>query len=68
MYSAAGIFQVMREPRYWTDCALLAVIAAIVTGALYGVRPMVDALVLGGLLSLACCRGMVWSASACQRD
>ncbi|KAG7290672.1 hypothetical protein NEMBOFW57_000675 [Staphylotrichum longicolle] len=67
LYSTAGIFQVMREPRYWTESALLAIVAAVVTGALYGVRPMVDALVLGGFLSLVCCRGIAWSASALQK-
>ncbi|KAK4039713.1 hypothetical protein C8A01DRAFT_36338 [Parachaetomium inaequale] len=60
-YSAAGVVQIVREPKYWADCALVAVFAAVVTGAIYGVRSMVDALVLGGFLSLLCCRGIVWS-------
>jgi len=63
LYSAAGVFQVVREPRYWADCALVAVLLSLAVGAVYGVRPMVDALIVGGLLSLVCCKALfVWSA------
>ena len=68
IYSMAGIFQVAQEPRYWADCALVAVLVAVVTGALHGIRPMLDALVLGGFLSLVCCKGIAWFASAYERD
>jgi hypothetical protein len=62
MYSAAGICQIAREPKYWADCALLAALGSVVAGALYGVRSMLDALILGGFLSLVCCKGIaVWS-------
>ena len=68
LYSVAGVFQVAQEPRYWADCALVAVLVAVVTGALHGIRPMLDALVLGGFLSLVCCRGIAWFASSWVRD
>ena len=68
VYSVAGVFQVAREPRYWADCALVAVLVAVVTGALHGIQSMLDALILGGFLSLVCCRGIAWSASACVKD
>ena len=58
VYSVAGVFQVAQEPRYWADCALVAVLVAVVTGALHGIRPMLDAVVLGGFLSLVCCKGI----------
>jgi hypothetical protein len=62
-YSAAGLCQIVREPRYWADCALLAALGSVVVGALYGVSSMLDALILGGFLSLLCCKGIaVWSA------
>jgi hypothetical protein len=67
VYSAVGVFQVVHAPRYWADCALVAVIVAVVTGALHGIRPMVDALVVGGFLSLACCKAITWSAGARTR-
>jgi hypothetical protein len=66
-YSAAGVVQTLREPKYWADCALVAVLAAVVAGAVYGVRVMINGLVLGGFLSLLCCRGIVWSVWRAER-
>ncbi|KAL2201181.1 hypothetical protein P885DRAFT_56598 [Corynascus similis CBS 632.67] len=60
IYSAAGVSQVVREPKYWTESGLVAVLFSIVVGAVYGVRLMVDALVVGGSLSLICCKTIVW--------
>jgi hypothetical protein len=61
-YSAAGIIQLviqlMKRPVYWADCGLVAVIASVLTGVAWGGRAMVDALVLGGFLSLVCCKAL----------
>jgi len=60
IYSAAGVSQVVREPKYWTESGLVAVLFSLVVGAVYGVQLMVDALVVGGSLSLICCKTIVW--------
>ncbi|OIW33053.1 hypothetical protein CONLIGDRAFT_695381 [Coniochaeta ligniaria NRRL 30616] len=57
-YSAVGIYHLVRRPRHWADCGLLAVKGSILTGAWLGRRAMVDALILGAFLSLVCSRAI----------
>jgi hypothetical protein len=58
-YSAAGVFQLLvRQPKYWAECGLLAILASLLAGVLHGGRAMLDALILGGGLSLLCCKAI----------
>jgi hypothetical protein len=57
-YFAVGIYHLVRRPRYWTDCGLLAVIGSILTGAWLGRRAMVDNLIVGAFLSLVCSKAI----------
>ncbi|KAH8909359.1 hypothetical protein BR93DRAFT_924366 [Coniochaeta sp. PMI_546] len=57
-YSAMGLYHLVRRPPHWVDCGLLAVIGSILTGAWFGKRAMVDALIMGGFLSLVCSKAI----------
>ncbi len=60
VYGAVGMFQVALEHKYWADCGLVALFGALGAGGVYGVGCMLDALILGGFLSLLCARVVGW--------
>ncbi|KAK3905589.1 hypothetical protein C8A05DRAFT_30592 [Staphylotrichum tortipilum] len=67
VYSAVGMLQVALEPRYWADCGLVAALATVGAGGVYGPRYMVDVLILGGFLSLVCSKVVAWYVDYCGR-
>ena len=67
-YSATGAFQLLVHKRnYCAECGLLAVLASLLAGVLYGAQVMLDALVLGGFLSLLCSKAIGGLVGDCRR-
>lgn len=58
IYSAVGLYNIFHCPKYWPQCGLVAIAAAVVVGGWYGTPAMADAIVVGGLLSLVMARGV----------
>ncbi|KAK0748519.1 hypothetical protein B0T21DRAFT_23916 [Apiosordaria backusii] len=54
VYSATGLYHLVRGPQQWADFGLVAVIGSVLTGAWLGRDAMLDTLVLGAFLSLLC--------------
>ncbi|KAK0673504.1 hypothetical protein QBC41DRAFT_311748 [Cercophora samala] len=56
VYSAVGLYHIVHKPRYWADFGLIAAMFSVMAGVWLGKHIMVDALVLGGFMSLICAK------------
>lgn len=66
-YSAAGIFHLVRPPRFWADFGLVAAGASVLAGSVLSSRTIaIDGFILGGFLSLFCCYILEWLTRVCQ--
>ncbi|KAK0639169.1 hypothetical protein B0T16DRAFT_237709 [Cercophora newfieldiana] len=60
-WSLIGTLHVLRSPRYWPECGLVANIISIAIGGWFGMRAMLDSLMITAFLSLLVAKAIEWA-------
>jgi len=59
-WSLIGIFHLLQSPRYWPECGLIANAVSIAVGAWFGLRAMLDSLIITAFISLLVAKTIEW--------
>jgi hypothetical protein len=66
-YTAAGVFHLLRPPRFWVDLGLVAALTSVLAGVWFSsLAVIVDGFILGGFISLVSARALEWLTRACR--
>jgi hypothetical protein len=61
IWCLVGIFHLLRSPRYWPHCGIVAGAVSTAMGAWYGAATMIDTVIITAFLSLVVAKAIDWA-------